>query len=593
MKKVLYLGALLFASPHYVDSQVLFSNGATVMITSGAVVKVNGGTSLSGNSSLTNNGTLTISENSTVQLPGTFTIGSSSSVTGNGNYFVEQDWINDGTFNGGTSTVTLFGNSEQFVSSTNATVTTFNNLVLTGNGIGIDRRKTLRYVDAKTGTNGILTLNDRELATEIYSFYVLNPAVNAISYDNTFLSEGFVSSLAPGVLSRTTNTSAAYIFPTGSGVGTPRFRPVELTPQGTTASEYVVRFNNHIADQDNFSLEDDDGIPCEYNDLFFHSIDRISGGLSTDLKVFYVSATDGTWSGISQWRDASSNWNDMNTTTGGSAGSFSTQTRSAWTFSNPGMPYVLNIKRPEPPVLNCPEICENTTGNSFTLTGTAPGYQWTFPSNGTITSGQGTDHITAEWGTGTAEVSAVAVAVDGCTSFPATCTPVVHASPVVDFSYTDDGVNFNFEDETSNAATWDWDFGDGATATIENPTHGFDPANPSYTVFLTVTDANGCVGSTSKNIEVFQEIVVPNVITPNGDGTNDLFEIKANGLKSYDLVIVDRWGIEVFSTNDISQSWDGKTNGTQVVDGVYFYMLKVSTNAKEFSFQGNVSVYKN
>lgn len=593
MKQLLYSGILLLAFPHQADSQILYSNGATVTMTTGSQVKVNGGTSLAGNSSWHNNGEITITENSSVPLPGTLTIGSSSLVSGNGNYFVEQDWINDGTFTGGNSTVTLYGNSEQFISSTNGTITQFNNLVLTGTGTGTNRRKTLQNVDAKTGPNGILTLNNRELATETNSFYVLNPSLNAIGYDNTFLTEGFVSSLAPGVLTRVTNTAAGYMFPTGSSVGVVRFRPVELTPQGTNASEYAVRFNNYIATQESFDLDDNDGVPCEHNELFFHSIDRSSGTLSTDVKLFYVSANDGVWSGISHWRTASSDWNDVGITTSGNAGSFATETRSDWDFANPGSPYVLNVRRPEPPVLNCPEICENTTGNVFTLTGTTPVYQWTFPGNGTVASGQGTSSVQANWTTGTGEVSAVAIAANGCTSLPATCTPIVYQSPVVDFSYTDDGVNFDFQDNTPNANGWDWDLGDGTTATIENPSHGYDPTTTSYTVFLTVTDNNGCKGTTSKNIEVFQEILVPNVITPNGDGANDRFEIKSNGLKTFDLVIVNRWGNEVFSTTDPTQSWDGKTNGEEVVDGVYFYQLKVSTSSKEFSFQGNVSVYKN
>jgi gliding motility-associated-like protein len=56
----------------------------------------------------------------------------------------------------------------------------------------------------------------------------------------------------------------------------------------------------------------------------------------------------------------------------------------------------------------------------------------------------------------------------------------------------------------------------------------------------------------------------PNAFTPNGDGRNDLF------LKGYDLVVLNRWGQELYRGVD---GWDGTFDGKKVSPGTYFYIL--------------------
>jgi gliding motility-associated-like protein len=68
-------------------------------------------------------------------------------------------------------------------------------------------------------------------------------------------------------------------------------------------------------------------------------------------------------------------------------------------------------------------------------------------------------------------------------------------------------------------------------------------------------------------------LVIPNVITPNNDGNNDLFVI--DGLKPESkLLVVNRWGNVVFETDDYQNDWNGKDlNGLPLLDGVYTYTL--------------------
>lgn len=69
-------------------------------------------------------------------------------------------------------------------------------------------------------------------------------------------------------------------------------------------------------------------------------------------------------------------------------------------------------------------------------------------------------------------------------------------------------------------------------------------------------------------------IEIPNVFTPNKDGSNDFFVTKDQGLINKKMVILNRWGNVVFESNEFDQ-WDGKNQkGKDCTEGVYF--VKVS-----------------
>lgn len=69
------------------------------------------------------------------------------------------------------------------------------------------------------------------------------------------------------------------------------------------------------------------------------------------------------------------------------------------------------------------------------------------------------------------------------------------------------------------------------------------------------------------------QVQVPNVFTPNADGINDLFLTGATG-PNFGLSIMDRWGKNVFSTQNPLDGWDGRLNdGTPATEGTYYYTL--------------------
>lgn len=104
-------------------------------------------------------------------------------------------------------------------------------------------------------------------------------------------------------------------------------------------------------------------------------------------------------------------------------------------------------------------------------------------------------------------------------------------------------------------------------------------ASPSFntTYTITITDANGCIGTDEVVVIVDIDFNVPNAFSPNGDGINDVFNISTDILISYEINIFNRWGDLVFSSNDIEIGWDGNVNGKAQEIGMYTYVINSVT----------------
>ena len=87
------------------------------------------------------------------------------------------------------------------------------------------------------------------------------------------------------------------------------------------------------------------------------------------------------------------------------------------------------------------------------------------------------------------------------------------------------------------------------------------------------------------------ELLIPNLFTPNGDGNNDAFEIL--GLNQYgnnELVIVNRWGNELFRAKNYQNNWTGEG----LNEGTYYYLLRVQKNSSSewITFKGYVTLIR-
>ncbi len=93
---------------------------------------------------------------------------------------------------------------------------------------------------------------------------------------------------------------------------------------------------------------------------------------------------------------------------------------------------------------------------------------------------------------------------------------------------------------------------------------------------VTITDEFNCVGESSVTFEARcpTTFYIPTAFSPNGDSINDEFSVEGFDVISMELVVFDRWGIEVFRTRDHENDWDGKMNGlSAAAEGYYAWML--------------------
>ncbi len=578
-----------------------FNNGAEIYTDPAAILHVNGGfqndNSMAAPNVFENNGTLTIA--TIGGIPGSVFLTNNSTLQGNGTYLVEQDWTNDAVFSAGSSIVNLDGNTQQFITSTNGTITTFNNLILTGAGIGTNRKKTLQSVSAKIGSGGTLTINDRELETLTNTMYVLNPSSasvgnNAISNPPGFVSSSFNSG-GSGSLSRVTNLTSAYVFPTGSSAGTIRYRPLILKPAAVTSNTYTARLGNNDASIDGFNTAFLDTNTCTVNPLFYHEITHPAGGDNASIDIFYDLTSDGGWDGIAKWNSITPNiWNNMGTVATASAVPFNDVLKANWAdFSN--SPYILSRQKPSKPVITYPSVCSNSSGNIFSASGNAAAYTWSSPAGSAITSGQNTNTVTIDWGITPGPVTVTASSTLGCISSPSSCLVNSSFPPATAFSSnSSEQLAYQFTDLSTGSATqWAWDFGDGTVSNLQNPSHAYTSCG-SKKICLTA-GKNGCSDTACSIIDLNSIFNIPNVFTPDGDGINDVFFINNTAcIKDFHLEIFNRWGMTIFESVQSGNGWDGYTpSGVASPDGTYYYLLKTTSLAgKDESIKGFISLVR-
>jgi gliding motility-associated-like protein len=115
-----------------------------------------------------------------------------------------------------------------------------------------------------------------------------------------------------------------------------------------------------------------------------------------------------------------------------------------------------------------------------------------------------------------------------------------------------------------------------------NDYKSFSPtASPDNTTLYTVTvrSSGGCTSTATVKITVLIKITIPNTFTPNGDGTNDVWEIKnlTDYADSY-VKVFNRWGAEVYRSSGNADAWDGTRKGKPLPAGTYYYIINLNKN---------------
>lgn len=123
-------------------------------------------------------------------------------------------------------------------------------------------------------------------------------------------------------------------------------------------------------------------------------------------------------------------------------------------------------------------------------------------------------------------------------------------------------------------------------ATITEPT----------TFYLVGIDKYGCrnIDSVTIGVDYTDPVFIPSAFTPNGDGKNDIFKVGSTSFqKLQEFRIFNRWGQEVFTTNDIEKGWDGVFNGVPQNPGVYHYIIRLGyPGGKVQMYKGDVTLIR-
>jgi gliding motility-associated-like protein len=99
--------------------------------------------------------------------------------------------------------------------------------------------------------------------------------------------------------------------------------------------------------------------------------------------------------------------------------------------------------------------------------------------------------------------------------------------------------------------------------------------------------------SNRANVTRQLKLAIPTAFTPNGDGLNDVLEVKGKYLRDYIFVVVDRNGQEVFRGTQRSETWDGTIKGHAPVPGAYVWRFQQNNeNGDAFSAVGAVTLLK-
>jgi gliding motility-associated-like protein len=255
-------------------------------------------------------------------------------------------------------------------------------------------------------------------------------------------------------------------------------------------------------------------------------------------------------------------------------------------------------------LMSGPSTCEPTGWVSAMITGASgvPLYEWTGPGQNSPNSIDATvwENLSSGWYYFTVQDNI-------CTDFDSVFVDILNP-PNAQLSISPDNgcgpLQVSMTNSSENADSYHWDFGNGQqldinttdaqSQTYETSTNiqliAYQGTLCSDTTYATVIVGTcGCTDPTALNYNPLATVdngncqyatptvEAPNVFTPNGDGSNDLFFLNVSNATSVKLVILNRWGNVMFEMEGVNPAWNGKTdNGIPVSQGVYFYKYTVN-----------------
>lgn len=172
------------------------------------------------------------------------------------------------------------------------------------------------------------------------------------------------------------------------------------------------------------------------------------------------------------------------------------------------------------------------------------------------------------------------------TSYPLPATRILPETKLDVRTTSDRGTNYTIN------------FGDGTSVNTAEASHSYEVPGV-YQVTATVLDTADCEQTISiGEVTILDQpgLRIPNVFTPNGDGTNETFDVQSVELavRTYRILIFDRSGRQLYSGSQLAPGWNGNLeSGEKAPAGVYFYRVELTfLNGRTLQRTGTLSLLR-
>jgi len=171
--------------------------------------------------------------------------------------------------------------------------------------------------------------------------------------------------------------------------------------------------------------------------------------------------------------------------------------------------------------------------------------------------------------------------------------PTINTIDDIVIDYGDDIILYTVQIPENGQFDYTWTpFSTLSADTVQSPIA--IPTNHT-TYIVTAIDSFGCFHSDTVRVRVFvnKEFYMPNMFTPNGDGSNDFLFPYGLGVDEISWAVYDRWGQKVFNGSTMNDRWDGLYKGRELNPGVLAYYANVKyLDGKVQEFKGNVTLIR-
>ncbi len=253
--------------------------------------------------------------------------------------------------------------------------------------------------------------------------------------------------------------------------------------------------------------------------------------------------------------------------------------------------------------VNTPPHFFDASSSSVTGVATITGYNWIFGDNQikNVTVPQTTHFYSSS---SVYNVTLSVLSSNGCISVISKSVEV-YPQPIANYTIIPElgsiiEPKVYFENQSIDYTKWAWSFGDGSAidSTNKNVNHYYNSkTNNEYYTMLVVSNQYGCKDTAYRFFELKPDFVfyIPNAFSPNSDKTNELFTGTGIGIAKYEMWIYDRWGDQIYYTDEISKGWNGRKQGADIDSKQDVYVWKVELKdvfGKKHNYVGHVTLLR-